>query len=376
MLSFFRTLTVKFIPTAIQNRIYQIRHDNYGNVISLFKTFRNTLYQKAKITNVIYRHQLSFSYIRKYCVDHIETIDAPLLLISQIPRSGGSLLSQLFDGHPAALVHPHELKIGYPKNTDWPRFSENENPSELFAHLFEHNNIQFIQHGYYKGKGKSKKHRFYFIPSLQREIFLKICSSFMELTDRHILNAYFTSYFNTWLNYRGPLRGKYVIAFAPWLANDPENVHGFFSTYPDGKMISILREPCSWYASTRKKSPQSSIDTLANKWNEAICAMLRNKKNNPSSIILLRFEDLVSDPKKTMLYICNHIGLDYLDILSTPTFNSEPISANSSFTVKEDEGILKDVVSRKQYLDTNEIRFIEKECIGNYQTALNYIESI
>jgi len=374
MLNFLRTLTIKFIPSGIQNRIYLARHDNYGNVKSLVKTFRNTLYRKAKITNVLYRHYAGFSYIRKYCVDHIETIDAPLVLISQVQRSGGSLLSQLFDGHPAALVHPHELKIGHPKNTDWPRLSVNDSPSGIFSRLFEHNNVQFMRDGYFKGKGKSKKYRFYFIPSLQREIFLKMCSGSGDLTDRKILNAYFTSYFNAWLNYRSPLRAKYVIAFAPRLANDVDNVQGFFTTYPDGKMISILRDPCSWYASARRKSPQSSVSSLTNIWNEATCAMLRNKQNIPRNVILLRFEELISDPKKTMLNICNQIGLDYQDILSTPTFNSEPISANSSFTVKEEEGILKDVVNRKQYLDKNEIKFIEDECMDNYRKVLNCID--
>ena len=42
-------------------------------------------------------------------------VNQPLLLISQVQRSGGTLLSQLFDGHPQVHAHPHELKIGYPE---------------------------------------------------------------------------------------------------------------------------------------------------------------------------------------------------------------------------------------------------------------------
>jgi hypothetical protein len=36
-------------------------------------------------------------------------IDAPLFLVSQIPRSGGSMLAQLFDGHPQVYAHPAEI---------------------------------------------------------------------------------------------------------------------------------------------------------------------------------------------------------------------------------------------------------------------------
>jgi hypothetical protein len=46
------------------------------------------------------------------CIDHIRPVTSPLVLISQIQRSGGSLLSQLLDGHPELDAHPHELKIG------------------------------------------------------------------------------------------------------------------------------------------------------------------------------------------------------------------------------------------------------------------------
>ena len=375
MMNLLRSLARKLIPSAIRYRIYVARHDIYKNVKPLFKTFQNTLYRKVKVTNVIYRHKASFHPILKYCVNNIEIIDAPLILISQIQRSGGSLLSQLFDGHPSLLVHPHELKIGHPKNADWPKFSSSDNPSKLFTRLFEHNNILFMRNGYAKGKRQIKRHRFYFIPSLQREIFLSLCNDSKVLTDRHILNAYFTSYFNAWLNYRGSLRGKYVLAFAPRLASDQKQFEDFFTTYPDGKLISILREPYSWFASVTTRNPEKLIDNLIKIWNESTCAMIRNKKSNSDNVILLKFEDLISDSEKTMINICRQIGLDYNDVLLTPTFNSEPITANSSFTVKE-EGISNEPINRKQYLDTNEIKYIERECTVNYQNALNYIDSI
>ena len=50
----------------------------------------------------------------KSCVEHTRPVTSPLVLISQVQRSGGTLLSQLFDGHPELHAHPHELKIGYP----------------------------------------------------------------------------------------------------------------------------------------------------------------------------------------------------------------------------------------------------------------------
>ena len=45
---------------------------------------------------------------------HAPPVHEPMLLISQVQRSGGTLLAQLFDGHPECLAHPYELKWGRP----------------------------------------------------------------------------------------------------------------------------------------------------------------------------------------------------------------------------------------------------------------------
>ena len=45
--------------------------------------------------------------------DHVVRVREPMVLVSQIQRSGGTLLSRLFDGHPECHAHPYELKIGH-----------------------------------------------------------------------------------------------------------------------------------------------------------------------------------------------------------------------------------------------------------------------
>ena len=56
-----------------------------------------------------------FERMRRVCLANVRPVNEPVAWISQIQRSGGSLLSQLFDGHPQLHAHPHEIKIGYPK---------------------------------------------------------------------------------------------------------------------------------------------------------------------------------------------------------------------------------------------------------------------
>ena len=42
---------------------------------------------------------------------HITPVTQPLVLIFDLALSGGSLLSQLFDGHPQMHVYPGEIKL-------------------------------------------------------------------------------------------------------------------------------------------------------------------------------------------------------------------------------------------------------------------------
>ena len=54
-------------------------------------------------------------------VHRLVPVDQPLVLITQAPRSGGTLLMRLFDGHPACHAIPHELSTLLPTSLPLPR---------------------------------------------------------------------------------------------------------------------------------------------------------------------------------------------------------------------------------------------------------------
>ena len=94
------------------------------------------------------RLQLNRAY--QTYLEHVQPVTVPLALISQIQRSGGSMLSQLFDGHPEVHAHPHELKIGYPNKFNWPEIDLDDNPEHWFEILFEDSVVEHLKHGYKK----------------------------------------------------------------------------------------------------------------------------------------------------------------------------------------------------------------------------------
>ena len=43
-------------------------------------------------------------------LDHLVEVREPLVLVSQVQRSGSTLLGQLFDAHPECHAHPYEIR--------------------------------------------------------------------------------------------------------------------------------------------------------------------------------------------------------------------------------------------------------------------------
>ncbi len=85
--------------------------------------------------------------------------------------------------------------------------------------------------------------------------------------------------------------------------------------------------------------------------------------------ILIRFEDLVTEPEKTMKAIAVHIGIEFTSNLLMPTLCGQPFKLGSSFNLLN--GIDTSVINRKiKVLNDKEISFI-----GNHlRPILDYFD--
>jgi len=141
------------------------------------KTYLEIRSQIKAIKRKMKESQLHLNSVYQPYLEQVQPVTAPLALISQIQRSGGSMLSQLFDGHPEVHAHPHELKVGYPKKQYWPEINLNDGPERWFVILFEDSVIEHLRYGYKKMAKYEETFLFIFLPSLQHKIFLKYLKS-------------------------------------------------------------------------------------------------------------------------------------------------------------------------------------------------------
>jgi hypothetical protein len=299
-------------------------------------------------------------------------VTSPLVLISQIQRSGGSLLSQLLDGHPELDAHPHELKIGYPNKFTWPKLNLNDDPKRWFETLFESSVLNHFKAGYKKQKNIDETFLFLFLPSVQRDLFLNYIDGVKSTTLRDVFDAYMTSYFGAWLNNQNTFGNKkFITAFTARLAMDKDNMEAFFEIYPDGRLISIIRDPKNWYPSAAKHKPlvYEDINKSLDLWQTSARAMLRNKERYSDRVCILTFEDLVGKTESVMRYLAEFLEIKFNDILMIPTFNKFPIKANTSFKAQP-HGIINNTLNRYKTLEKDELDIINRKTREIYSEVL------
>lgn len=280
------------------------------------------------------RHRLRFT----------TPVRQPLVLISQIQRSGGTLLSQLLDGHSQLHVHPGELHIGRPNKYSWPQIDPDADAQALFAQIRELTAIRDARLGYQKLSGAELTQNpdhgelalpFIFLGQLQEQLFARALDP-APRSRRQVLDAYATSFFNAWLDYGGIYRApetvRWWVGFVARLLASPGQVEQVFEDYPDGRLIIPLRDPESWLASARRHSEEyADTGAALALWEACHKRALEMAGARSGQVRLVRFERLVGETEACMREVAGFLDIRFEPSMLSPTFNGIPVPSNSSF---------------------------------------------
>lgn len=244
---------------------------------------------------------------------YLVPVDQPLVLIAQIGRSGGTLLVRLFDSHRECHVVPHELQSIF-------------RGMETLVHE---------QEGAWRNLVSDKQFErgrpFLLRPGLQRAIFEACLGGMDDPTPRDVINCYFTSFFNGWLD-NANLRAtpkRWVVGFEP---GETTNLGAYAQLYPDGRIISLVRDPWSWYASRGKKQRKwGNVELALDTWCAHTRAALSLQAEDPARISLISFSDLLTHTALTMRALAGWLEIGFDESLLVPTFNGIAVRGRSSF---------------------------------------------
>jgi len=282
------------------------------------------------------------------------------IVVSAPKRSGGTLLTNLFDSHPGIIDFIDEAFFwehvyNYQERGEESLFVDafkSFGPEALEASIIDRGLLPWID-GTFRAVNNFKLDlgfkRSVFLSTLND---LQYCSTISEIWDC-LIRAYASA---SSVDYRtartafvfGGDYGRGMLATKTALKNC--------------KCIFIIRNP--YFAlESLKKSRLIRNEKVLHPINFAQAirhySFFWNRRSEilDKRTILLRFEDLVTEPQKTMKIVARHVGVEYTDNLVTPTLRGNPWRGDSSFGPLK--GIDKSVINRKiEVLNEREKEFI------------------
>jgi FkbM family methyltransferase len=302
-------------------------------------------------------------------LSHPVPVDQPVILITQPPRSGGTLLMRLFDGHPQCHTFPWEMRV------DWEEIRE----AGRWEYIMDRARQQsFLAIGFKQTKSRLNQETSSFpvltSPALDRRLFHELIKSSSDRDPRDIANAFFTAQLNAWLDNQN-LYGsdkRWITTFHPRAVFREEHdraVEAFADTYPDGVIISIVREPKSWYASSSRWSAgYRDIEPAINVWTRATEHLDALESRLGERLVVLSFADLVTRTEDVMRQLVARLGIRFVPELTVPTFNRFPIRANSSFPTT-DAAVSSDAATRHREVLTPDQAAEIDEMVGDLYTG-------
>jgi hypothetical protein len=273
-------------------------------------------------------------------------------------------------------MHPFELEMGS-RRRSWPEIDLTADPDRLFESLQEPSISRFVMEGlapHRPGSIDRTRHRFRFSQRTYREHFSRLVSRIEHRTERAILDAYFSAFWTAWRDGPADMRQvQYFGGFRPGIIADDEAMQKFVAAYPKGRVISVIRDPVTWWVSARSHKPEfRDRDAAARHWNRSTRAALDWHANRPDESRLVVFEELLLETERTMRSIAAWLDIRWEECLLEPTLAGAPMRADSSFP-EGTYGVRTSPVQRASLLSQADKDHMLSQCGDLHDEALDRI---
>ncbi len=147
----------------------------------------------------------------------------------------------------------------------------------------------------------------------------------------------------------------------------------FDQLFPDARLIQIVRDPRAVFASFKNRimshyGHHTKAHRLPRSWNRSAREIPRLQRD-PSRFLVIRYEDLVRNPREVLETICRFGGFDFSERMLEPTRAGNGWQGNSAFH-KAFAGISAAPADIwKEFLTEDEIWWIELHCRQGMELA-------
>jgi hypothetical protein len=248
-----------------------------------------------------------------------------IIMLSAMYENGGNTTHRMLDGHPNLFVYPFESQVGTGAGSDfltsyvpiryrWPEFPSETAPADAYEMFWDEELKTLLR---VPGRSKFKDCGLQMSEKERVAAFVRACDG--KIASRAtFVNAYFQSTFESWKNVRRTGKESAYVGYNPVQIFDTDKI---LADFPDGHVIHVVRNPWAGFSDTSKRPFPLGIKRYAWTWNLCQHMALTYQEKYPDRFHLVRFEDLVANPRATMEGLLGRLGLPMADACLHPSFN-------------------------------------------------------
>lgn len=252
-----------------------------------------------------------------------------LLMLSAMNENGGNTTHRLLDGHPELFTYPYESQLGtrfvadhlsgmYPAKYRWPLFPVGCSADDYYEMIIDEETKILLRTPHVS---KFREAGMQMQESERRRIFTQVLGSRQHRAA--IIEAFFVATFRAWTNLNASGRERLYVGYNPIIVVDAQAILDDLQGH--GYVLHVVRNPFSAYADRKKRPTRQSIEHYTQAWQICLQQALYVQRRHPDHCFLLRYEDIIENPRQVLGALLGKLGLSDSPTLEQPSWNGQPL---------------------------------------------------
>tara|TARA_R110001583_G_scaffold27302_7_gene97762 strand:- start:21077 stop:22165 length:1089 start_codon:yes stop_codon:yes gene_type:complete len=252
-------------------------------------------------------------------------------------KSGTSLIQSLLDNHRDMLVLPGDTHM-------------------VNKHLNSENEIEFFIDMWVRKLVSPRGRTPFWYLGMEKDPYIEFSSYFRKIASENIHSGDL-SIFNSIVHAISCVQNRDTKTFVEKTPENEFRIKDILKSYPSAKFIHIIRSPidnlCSMKSLTNKMFDENfNVNHVANSIkNSFIMSHNNSKLLGFNRYHVIKYENLISDLENTMISVSKFLGIDYNEILTTPSEGGKPSVSNSMFEDRKSSGKVLDSETKEKRIE-------------------------
>jgi len=252
-----------------------------------------------------------------------------LLMISAMYENGGNTTQRLLDGHPELIAYPFESQLGtrlvqdhlsslYPAKYRWPEFALDGTPDGDYEAVIDEECRVRIKT---PRSSKFREAKLELDDGERKAMFVSLMEG-RPRSRRTLTAAFLRASAAAWRDRVRSDRERVHVGYSPIVGVDADRM---LADHPEAHVLNVVRNPWAAYADTKKRPVPLSLAHYVLGWTVHLQHALAFTDKFRGRVHILRYEDLVADPRGALRGVLGRMGVGDSPTLSQPSWNGQPL---------------------------------------------------